>query len=514
MANARTSVAIERQGIVTDTNITEMARFTIDDVSTPFVFHNIVPKMASNMFYQTTFSAWVKTATSNSTGRILIGNQIFNITDTWKRIEITMNNYSEHFSISFIQTGTYDFACSQLEIGNKATDYKFADADTWTKDQLLSEITQTSSTISTKIKNLTDGRFTTVEQNVAGLTITVGQKADQSYVDKAFEFSSQGLTIGDKRTGSFVGIKNLLNSDGMHLIDSSDNSEIMAIDGDEYITTTDLEGNILYADIGSVIRSKQPMSTYCDLTIPDGQYRAEDRGGIAQVNVGVKEEDYTDEYGDWYLTTSYTTLSTFTGGTYLDRYESSGCGISFVKERYVSKDDNTSEEESYGYINCGKMTMWCPVDIAGDVHLNNGNDLVVDGTITAEGHATEIGWATEKSSSDGAIGTANAWVTTGAYQYLPPGSYMVVGWIRWVSTAAHSNANLCLELSIGDASWTNLQRVGCQSLSIGTVVNNFTTHISCAAPIHLTTGKNVYVRRWANNVAWGTTSNISIVRIA
>lgn len=173
MANTRTSVSIQRQDLIYDKSVSFQTRFTIDTVATPFVFHNICPKMTAQTYYELTFSSWVKMSTEEATGSITIAGTTFNVTGTWTKITKTFTPTSGNFSISFVSNGIYDFACPQLEVGNKATDWNPATSDQVTLDSIVSQLQQTSSTISLAVKSLTDGRFTTLETSLSGVTTRV-----------------------------------------------------------------------------------------------------------------------------------------------------------------------------------------------------------------------------------------------------------------------------------------------------------------------------------------------------
>lgn len=173
MANTRTSVSIQRQDLIYDKSVSFQTRFTIDTVATPFVFHNICPKMTAQTYYELTFSSWVKMSTEEATGSITIAGTTFNVTGTWTKITKTFTPTSGNFSISFVSNGIYDFACPQLEVGNKATDWNPATSDQVTLDSIISQLQQTSSSISLAVKSLTDGRFTTLETNLSGITTRV-----------------------------------------------------------------------------------------------------------------------------------------------------------------------------------------------------------------------------------------------------------------------------------------------------------------------------------------------------
>ena len=122
-------------------NEEECAKFDIDDISTEFVFHDI-----TNASQEYTFSCWVK---SDEEGMFSVGNKTFNTSDTWQRCISTFNAESVDFIFRFLSEGTYYLYHSQLEIGNKATDWRNAPEDVETKAKSI--IAQTLLFSSTKM---------------------------------------------------------------------------------------------------------------------------------------------------------------------------------------------------------------------------------------------------------------------------------------------------------------------------------------------------------------------------
>ncbi|MFR6412523.1 MAG: hypothetical protein ACLUNU_00955 [Anaerobutyricum soehngenii] len=91
------------------------ARFTIDDISVPFVLKNIA---VTGKDY--TFSLYLK---SNSASSISVeGNNITSIT-AWTRQYVTFSATKANVEISFNKTGTYYFYNTQLETGKICSDW-------------------------------------------------------------------------------------------------------------------------------------------------------------------------------------------------------------------------------------------------------------------------------------------------------------------------------------------------------------------------------------------------------
>lgn len=97
----------------------ECAHFTITDTEQPFVLNDIAKPDE-----QYTFSAWVK-----GSGEISISGNKFQVTEEWTRCVITFISDSTDVEIYFRETGEYYFYNSQLEIGEKDTDYSPAPED-------------------------------------------------------------------------------------------------------------------------------------------------------------------------------------------------------------------------------------------------------------------------------------------------------------------------------------------------------------------------------------------------
>ena len=181
--NSRTSVPIERQGWIDPSQkVTEMARFSIDDISEPFVFHQIIPKATENSYPEMTFSCYMKMAVENdgdpTTGRVTIGNNSTDITTDWTKIVETWLPRSSHFQIRFLREGTYDMAMAQLELGNKATDYGFSQEDYYTSSETYSQITQTGSNLNLAVKQANAPRFAEIEVEIDSVRTTVSELED------------------------------------------------------------------------------------------------------------------------------------------------------------------------------------------------------------------------------------------------------------------------------------------------------------------------------------------------
>lgn len=97
----------------------ECAHFTITDTEQPFVLNDIAKPDEKY-----TFSAWVK-----GSGEISILGNKFPVTADWTKCVITFVSESVNVEIYFRETGEYYLYNSQLEVGEKDTDYSPAPED-------------------------------------------------------------------------------------------------------------------------------------------------------------------------------------------------------------------------------------------------------------------------------------------------------------------------------------------------------------------------------------------------
>lgn len=98
------------------------AKFSINDTTTPFVFHDIV-----EIGEKYAFSFYVR---SDSEGSIKIFDNDYETNNSWDKKEIFFIANEENLSVLFNEIGTYYFYNTQLETGNKVTDWKPAIEDT------------------------------------------------------------------------------------------------------------------------------------------------------------------------------------------------------------------------------------------------------------------------------------------------------------------------------------------------------------------------------------------------
>lgn len=97
------------------------AKLTIDDVTLPFIFHNI-----SHADETYTLSFYVR---SESEGSIMVGGVTINTTSEWTRHVVKFIADSVSVPMYFRTVGTYYIYETQIEIGDHATDYRPAVED-------------------------------------------------------------------------------------------------------------------------------------------------------------------------------------------------------------------------------------------------------------------------------------------------------------------------------------------------------------------------------------------------
>lgn len=118
-----TENTLESHSLTSPYDVTDTcAKFTIVDVDTPFVLHNIT---SENNEY--VFSFWIK---SDNDGEVRVSDTMIAANAKWERYIIYFTASSTDFSINFTQTGTYYVYHPKLEVGNKATDWTPAPEDT------------------------------------------------------------------------------------------------------------------------------------------------------------------------------------------------------------------------------------------------------------------------------------------------------------------------------------------------------------------------------------------------
>lgn len=175
----------------------ECAHFTITDTEQPFVLNEIAKPDE-----QYTFSAWVK-----GSGEISISGNKFPVTEEWTRCVITFISDSTDVEIYFRETGDYYFYNSQLEVGEKDTDYSPAPED------LENRVTDAETVIRVHAG--------LIEQKVSvnGVISAINQSAEEIRIS-ASKITLAGETIADAFTCTNLTVAGDSKADSLTLVDA------------------------------------------------------------------------------------------------------------------------------------------------------------------------------------------------------------------------------------------------------------------------------------------------------
>lgn len=204
------------------------AMLTIDNVYSPFVLHNI-----SEVNKEYTFSLYIR---SDTEGSITVGGETIKTTAEWTNHAVTFIADSIDVSIFFNVIGTYYLYNTQLEIGNRNTDWRPAVEDV---EQSISDTRTYFDITSESIRGevvATEGRMSSLIEQTAS-SITARLNGVESTANNAVKttnylnFSQNGLVIGDHTTGT-LGRNVLINSDS---VDIRNGDTVLARYGDDEI---------------------------------------------------------------------------------------------------------------------------------------------------------------------------------------------------------------------------------------------------------------------------------------
>lgn len=175
----------------------ECAHFTITDTEQPFVLNEIAKQDEKY-----TFSAWVK-----GSGEISIARNKFPVTEEWTRCVITFISDSTDVEIYFRETGDYYFYNSQLEIGEKDTDWSPAPED------LENRVTDAETVIKVQAG--------LIEQKVSvnGVISAINQSAEEIKIS-ASKITLEGETIADAFTCTNLTVAGDSKADSLTLVDA------------------------------------------------------------------------------------------------------------------------------------------------------------------------------------------------------------------------------------------------------------------------------------------------------
>lgn len=167
---------------------------TIDTVSNPFVFHNILLPTETNYV----FTAYVR---SSVAGSITVGGKTVNITTTWtkKVIQFTNTNASnKNLQMSFGVNGIYYFYHTKLETGHLSTHYSSAPEDNHDTLQHIQTVAeQTADGFKWLVNGSQDTGFYISDGGIEAIT--------EKFTIKGSDGSMTVINGGRIETGSIIG---------------------------------------------------------------------------------------------------------------------------------------------------------------------------------------------------------------------------------------------------------------------------------------------------------------------
>lgn len=228
----------------------ECAKFIIDDVSVPFVFHNVTDKDKNYVF-----SAWVKAETEST---LTISNEEIPVTTEWQRQRVGYVANGSSLKIFFDNVCTYYLYRSQLEIGNAMTDWSPAPEDIEAglevkvnTEDLISEINASANVIRLKSNRLVvesdnlqiseDGTLKTQRGEIGGFVLDDNVLTAEA--DRFAEINIKYKTHADaeEREG-YIRIGN-----------NAENNDDNTGEAGIFVKDYDLDGNGIFTRIGNVL---------------------------------------------------------------------------------------------------------------------------------------------------------------------------------------------------------------------------------------------------------------------
>ena len=216
-------------------DLEECAKFTIYDVTDPFVLHGI-----THTSRRYTLSFWIK---SNISGSITIQNTNIPVNTEWKKEVLTFVADGVDLAILFNNVSTFYMYQSQLEIGNKDSDWKEAPEDTDETIQSAQQAADTANSKSDDALNKIERTETIIEQlrDSLRLIVTDGANGNQSMMEQ----------LGDGWTFNIGPIQDTLNNIAISLVDlqtelgsAASNVEILSK------TISDVQDNTTWIKMG------------------------------------------------------------------------------------------------------------------------------------------------------------------------------------------------------------------------------------------------------------------------
>lgn len=258
----------------------ECAKFIIDDTESGFLLSAITQE---NQEY--TFSCWLR---SESSGSLSAGGSDRATSETWLKRKVTFTADSEDFVLTFGVVGTYYIYHAQLEIGNKATDWRQAPEDvdqsiSDTANELHQYVTEQSTSITESCEEIIlqalqsytqTGDFESYKETVEA---QLSLMADQMQL-KFTETTSKLETINNDLQEKFNSITKYFTFDINGLtIGQVDNPNKVVIDNDEIAIL--VNGNVVQR-FDAYGRAQIPeLNILKSLTLPGGYLLTEDENG-------------------------------------------------------------------------------------------------------------------------------------------------------------------------------------------------------------------------------------------
>lgn len=170
----------------------ECAKFTIDTPSSLFTFSGI-----ATVGRKYTLSLWAKTDTD---GSLTSSGATFPVTTKWSRHRVTFTAESEDVLLGFGTEGTYYLYHTQLETGNKATDWTPAPEDV---DSDIDDA-QSSADQANNAVNATNERVTTAESLIQQLSNCISMLVTDANGESLMTQTENGWTFSMKETTEAV----------------------------------------------------------------------------------------------------------------------------------------------------------------------------------------------------------------------------------------------------------------------------------------------------------------------
>lgn len=214
----------------------ECAKFIIDDLTGVFTLTDL---MVIGRRY--TFGCWVR---SDEAGTLIVNGGSASSTSDWKRFTHTFVADSVDLSFAFAIPGTYYIYNSQLEVGNKATDWVPAPEDT---DEAISETNERVDNATTEAND----QMRDIRETVSELVVDTNYiSASVKDVNSRFDEVTGQLSDVNTKIASMELRANEIEL-AIQSIDGADASKVTTTTGtfDEYGLTVDKSDSVTKTQI-------------------------------------------------------------------------------------------------------------------------------------------------------------------------------------------------------------------------------------------------------------------------